>query len=183
MLNCVALHCTPSASVAKNRVRRIVKDYTVAICVDTTLRALPVRLADSLSGLSDAPLGVALSFAFSGRTLLVGTAPQVVQRAAETAPADSLSAAPGFRHLLGSRLASPSHAAYANLAALRRWLTAEGDRIAIALSGNKEGGIEEARRGLEQLALLLALADSAAAAAQFEPSGIRFVASVRVECD
>lgn len=135
----------------------------------------------TLVDLAGTPPGLSPSFAFSGRTMFVGTGPQVVQRAATLAPAESLAAASVFRTLLGPRLKHPTHASYANLAALRRWLAADGDRIAAALSGDKEGPPDEARRGLEQLSSLLEVADVAAAAVQIEPSGIRLVATAAVE--
>src|SRR5687768_2530968 len=113
--------------------------------------------------------------------MIVGTGPQVVERAATIAPAESLASAPIFRELLGPRLKHPTHASYANLAALRRWLANDGERLAAVLAGNKEGPPDEARRGLEELARMLEVADVAAAAAQIEGSGIRLVATAAVE--
>jgi hypothetical protein len=130
----------------------------------------------TLIDLTGAPPGVSPSFAFAGRSMFVGTGPEAVQRAASLDSAESLAAAQDFRELLGPRLKQPTHASYANLAALRRWLAAKGPQIA-GLLGNQDDPPEAARRGLEQLTRLLEVADVAAAAAQFDPSGIRLVAA------
>jgi hypothetical protein len=134
----------------------------------------------TLVDLSGAPPGLSPSFAFAGRSMFVGTGPEIVQRAAAVTPAESLAAARSFRELLGPRLTQPTHASYANLAALRRWLADDGERVVAALSGNKENPPDEARRGLAELARLLEVADIAAAAAQIERSGIRLVATAAV---
>jgi hypothetical protein len=134
----------------------------------------------TLVDLSGTPPGLSPSFAFAGRSMFVGTGPEIVQRAAAVTPAESLAAARSFRELLGPRLTQPTHASYANLAALRRWLADDGERVVAALSGNKENPPDEARRGLAELARLLEVADIAAAAAQIERSGIRLVATAAV---
>jgi hypothetical protein len=130
--------------------------------------------------LAEAPPGLAPSFAFTDGTLFVGTIPGVVEQAAAATPVSPLAAKPVFRRLLTPRLQAPTHAAYANLAALRRWLAAEGDRLAAMLSQGKDSA-DDARHGLEQLGMLLKLADHAAAAAQFEPTGIRVTAAAMVD--
>jgi hypothetical protein len=130
----------------------------------------------TVSNLPNVPAGVQPSFAFRDKTMLIGTSPAVVQRSAGNE--DSLSSA--LSALLGPRLTAPTQAVYLNFARLCR-LLADPERIVEALAPKEDAEREKTRRGLKDLSLLLELADAAAAAAQVEPTGIRFSAAVATE--
>ncbi len=86
-----------------------------------------------------------------------------------------------LRGLFGPRLTVPTQVAYINLAALRRFLAGDFERIVAALSPQQGEKQDEARRGLKEMSTVLELADSAAIAAQVEAGSIRISASIALD--
>lgn len=126
-----------------------------------------------------APPGLEPSFAFQGRTMLVGSSPRGIGRVGSVVATESLGAR--LAALLPSRLSAPSHVLYLNLARLRQFLAADSEKLIGILTKDKPESADETRRGLEELSRILNLGDTAILAAQVQTRSIRLVAGIAID--
>lgn len=125
-----------------------------------------------ITGLSGLPPGWQPTFAVTQGLLLAGTSRRALEVCAKLSAEDSLAARLAKSAILSPGVNDPSHLVYFNLAATRGWLAAHRGTLAALVAAANKAEPAQIDRGLNQLQVVLSLADSLVLAAKVRTTGV-----------